>query len=374
MKLCVISRRAIKGDGQSRVNYEIVLEAISRGYQVTLLASDIAPELQFNSHVSWINVSVKGWPIELLRGIVFSWKSSDWLHQHFQDFDILKVNGANTQSLADVNAVHFVHSSWLKSPVHPWRLHQNIYGVYQWVYTAINAHWEKKSFHQAKSIVAVSEKIKQELIDIGVSQDCIRVILNGVDLEEFSSGLVDRSKFKLPEDKTLVLFVGDIRNPRKNLDTVLYALAQVSELHLVVVGAVEGSPYPQLAEKLELNERVHFLGYRLNVFDIMKAVDFFVLPSRYEPFGMVVTEAMATGLPVIISATVGAAEIVTPECGIVLADSEDVQTLAEAFARLANDRNLRNQMGQIARAIAEQHSWASKAKSYVDLFEEFIKE
>jgi glycosyltransferase involved in cell wall biosynthesis len=374
MKLCIISRRVIQGDGQSRVNYEVIWESIYRGYQVTLLSSNISPDLQLNSQVTWIDISVEGWPTELLRGVAFSCKSAAWLRQHFQDFDLVIVNGANTTESADVNAVHFVHSSWLKSSAHPWRRKQDIYGFYQWLYTVINAQLEKKSFRQAKLIVAVSEKIKQELIYIGVPQDRIRVILNGVDLEEFSPSIGERSQFGLPEDRTLALFAGDIRNSRKNLDTVLYALVQVPELHLVVVGAVEESPYLKLTEKLELDKRVYFLGYRLNLFEIMKAVDFFVLPSRYEPFGMVVSEAMATGMPVIISASTGAAEIVTPECGIVLIDSEDVHALSEALARLASDRLLRNQMGQRARVIAEQHSWSSKAKSYVDLFEEFIKE
>ncbi|MFM7438259.1 MAG: glycosyltransferase family 4 protein, partial [Snowella sp.] len=159
------------------------------------------------------------------------------------------------------------------------------------------------------------------------------------------------------------------RTPRKNLDTVLKALSQVPDLHLAVVGATERSPYPQLTVELGLDERVHFLGYRRDVSEIMKAVDLFVFPSRYEPFGMVVSEAMASGLPVITAATTGVAEIITPESGIVLADSEDVEALMQALSKLANDRELRQQMGKVGRAIAQQHSWVSKTKSYVDLFE-----
>jgi glycosyltransferase involved in cell wall biosynthesis len=84
----------------------------------------------------------------------------------------------------------------------------------------------------------------------------------------------------------------------------------------------------------------------------------------------VVIEAMASGLPVITATTTGAAEIVTPECGVVLSDSEDKNALAQALSTIASDRELRNQMGKAARAIAEQHSWASMAQTYVDLFEE----
>jgi glycosyltransferase involved in cell wall biosynthesis len=360
----------MKGDGQSRVNYEVTLEAIRRGHHVTLLASSVAPELQQNSQVSWVYIPVKGWPTQLISCLVFSWRSAAWLRKHRQELEIVQVNGANTREPGDVNAAHFVHSSWLRSPVHPWRLRRDFYGAYHRLYTILNVQWENKAFRQAKVIVAVSEKIKKELVDIGVPAESIRVIVNGVDLQEFFPGCADRTKLGLPEGATLALFVGDIRTPRKNLDTVLHTLDQVPELHLAVVGATEGSPYPQLAVKLGLDTRVHFLGYRNDISEIMQAVDFFVFPSRYEPFGLVVIEAMASGLPVITAATLGAAEIVTPECGIVLTDSEDINALVQALRTLASAPEQRKQMGQAARSIAEQHSWASKAQRYMDLFEE----
>ena len=208
-------------------------------------------------------------------------------------------------------------------------------------------------------------------VTFGVPRDRIRVILNGINLQEFAPGIVDRQKWGLPEEVPLALFAGDIRTPRKNLDTVLHSLVQVPQLHLAVVGGIAGSPYPELARSLKLENRVHFLGFRQDVPDLMKAADFLVFPSRYEPFGLVVLEAMATGIPVITAATTGAAQLVTPDCGIVLPDSEDTQALAEALHQLVKcDRQQRQQMGQVARAIAEQHSWANMASNYVNLFEE----
>jgi glycosyltransferase involved in cell wall biosynthesis len=65
--------------------------------------------------------------------------------------------------------------------------------------------------------------------------------------------------------------------------------------------------------------------------------------------------------------------LVTADCGFVLPDSEDPQALAAVLNRLANHRELRQKMGQAGRTIAEQHIWASKAKIYVDLFEEMSK-
>jgi glycosyltransferase involved in cell wall biosynthesis len=207
------------------------------------------------------------------------------------------------------------------------------------------------------------------LVDIGIPNESIQVQFCGVGLQEFFPGDADRRKLGLPEQVPLALFAGDIRINRKNLDTVLHALVQVPDLHLAVVGTTEGSPYPQLVAQLELSERVHFLGYRRDVSELMRAVDFFVFPSRYEPFGLVVIEAMASGLPVITATTTGAAELITPESGVVLSDSEDSQGLAQAMSSLKSDAELRQRMGQAARSIAEQHSWTSMAQRYVDVFE-----
>jgi glycosyltransferase involved in cell wall biosynthesis len=373
MKLCIITPAVVKGDGQGRANYEITKEAIRRGHQVTLLTRKIAPELQHHAQVKWIDLAVEGWPIKFLREMVFYGRSTNWLRKHHHEVDLIQVYGAVTGDKGDVNTAQFVHSAWLRSPVHISRLRRDLYGAYQWFYTFYNAYLERKAFGKARIVIAVSERVKNELEELGIPSDQIRVILNGVDVEEFSPGHGDRRQLGLPEEVTLALFAGDIRTNRKNLDTVLHALVLVPELHLVVVGSIERSPYPQLAASLGLKDRVYFLGYRSDISEIVKAADLFVFPSRYEPFGMVVSEAMAAGLPVITAATTGASEIVTTECGVVLADSEDTQGLAVAMAMLAKDGELRKQMGKVGRAIAEQHTWASKAQSYLDLFEELAK-
>ncbi|MBN3873949.1 glycosyltransferase family 4 protein [Nostoc sp. JL33] len=380
MKLCIVTHKIKKGDGQGRVNYEVANEAIRRGHHLTLLASEVASELENNSQVNWVSIPVKGYPTEFVRNFIFAQKSADWLRKHRSGIDLVKINGAINMAAADVNAVHFVHSSWLRSPVHISRNRRDLYGFYQWLFTAFNARWEKQAFQKAQVVVAVSEKVAQELVNIGVPRSRIRVIVNGVDLEEFAPGLSvgvahlrDRQKLGLPENVTLALFAGDIRTPRKNLDTVLHALAKVPNLHLAVVGHIEGSPFPELAASLGLSERVHFVGYRRDIPEIMRSVDLFIFPSRYEACSLVLLEALSSGLPVITAAATGGAELVTPECGIVLPDSDDVDALAVALMSLVSVDALMQQMGQAARSVAEQHSWTSMAQTYVDLFEELSK-
>jgi len=376
MKICIITSNVRKGDGQARVNYEIVKEAIARKHQITLVVRQVASEIEKDDLINCVYFPVKKIPTELMRGFMFTHNSDRWLRQHEHEFDVIISCGAVTSRKTDINVVHFVHNAWLKSPFHTIRMNRDLYGAYQWIYSALNAYWETFAFQQAKTIIAVSETIKRELIEIGVPPEKIQVISNGVDVDEFYPTLPtnqDRQKIGLPEKVDLALFVGEFKTNRKNLDTVLKALVNVPTLHLAVVGSIDKSPYPQLAKQLGVNERVHFLGYRSDIAKIMQNVDFFVFPSRYEPFGMVVSEAMSSGLPVITTEVAGVASIVTSECGIVLKDSEDILALTNALIKLTTNVDLRKRMGLSARTIAEQHTWISKANNYLDIFESSVQ-
>lgn len=369
MKLCIVTHKVAKGDGQGRVNYEVTQEALRRGHQVTVLASNVAESLQDQAGFSWVPISVAKIPTELLKNFWFANLSYWWLNAHSGEFDVVKVNGAITWANADVNAAHFIHSAWLHSPAHVWQQRKDAYGLYQWFYTALNAYWEQRAFAQARQVVAVSAQVCNDLQTIGIASDRIQVIYNGVDTDEFYPGYGDRQALALPESVPLAIFVGDIRSSRKNLDSVLKALVNVSGLHLAVVGSINNSPYPALARELEVDERVHFLGYRQDTAALMRASDFLVFPSRYETFGLVVLEAMASGIPVITSAATPAAELLTADAGIVVSNPDDIPALVKEMLYLTHHPTQRQQMGVHARVIAEKHSWKQMAKCYVDGFE-----
>jgi len=173
----------------------------------------------------------------------------------------------------------------------------------------------------------------------------------------------------LPVDAFLLLFVGDLRTPRKNLGTVLQALKHLPEhVQIAVAGFLPGSPYPEQAKALGIAHRVHFLGLVKEMPVLMHSVDAFVFPSRYEAMSLSLLEAMAAGLPVVTARTAGGAEIITPECGIVLDDPDDPKALAGAVARLADNDDARRAMGVAANELATGFGWARMAAQYIALY------
>jgi glycosyltransferase involved in cell wall biosynthesis len=371
MRLAIVTHNVIRGDGQGRVNYEIARYALRQGVKVWLLADRVDDELQ-QLGATWVPVKPFRQPLDLLKVWEFTRLANRVLNRMGKHFDVIQAFGYVLNGPHHVNTAQYVHHACRRSANHAAGSRRDLHRAYHSLYCALNAGWERRAFRKAQAIVACSQRVGRELSAMGVPPERTRVILNGVDCDEFCPGGADREALGLPIGVPLALFVGELRTPRKNLDTLLRALLHVPSLHIAVVGATQGSPYPRLASRLGLGSRVQFLGFRRDVPQLMRAADVCVCPSRYEPFSLVVLEAMASGVPVITTGNVGAAELVTPDCGVVLGDPNDAQALAAALEALAHDPARRASLGQAARTVAEQHSWGQMAASYLSTYSEFV--
>ena len=371
MRIAIVTHRLATGEGQGRVNYEVARAAALAGHEVTCVAHDIAPDLAALSGVTHVPMPSGVDPIALIGNVIFARASRRWLDAHGGRYDVVMSNGCNTTYPSDISAVHFVHSAWRRSSVHAASIGNGPAAWYQWLYSRLNAWWEQHALRRVGTVIAVSSKVRDELIGLGLPAASIHVIHNGVDLEEFAPGPVDRAALGVPVGVPLGLFAGGIGTPRKNVDSVLEAMVEVPEMHLAVLGPTAGSPYLALARHLGVADRAHFLGFRRDVSDLMRAADFLAFPSRYEACSLVLLEALGAGLPIVTAETAGGAELVTADCGFVLPDPDDVSALASAFTCLVSDASLRKRMSHAARATAEQHSWQQMADRYLNLFAHF---
>lgn len=366
MRILLISHNIVRGDGQGRVNLEIALGGLAHGHQLTLIA-DRVDESLVEKGARWIPIHP---PIDrpnLIKTPLFAGAADRLVRRMRHDSDLIVANGYVLTEPHHVNISHFVHGAQRGAAKESSSSSSIIRNWYQSLYRGFNARREKTSYSVASVVVAISKAVQRELVAVGVPHDRIRVIYNGVDTEEFRPGPANPAEMGLPPQSPRALFVGDIRSNRKNLDTVLQAMQSVPNMRLVVVGRLQGSPYPAMARQLGVADRVTFLGYRSDVANIMRACDFLVFPTRYEPFGLVVLEALSSGLPVIVTRVAGAAEVTSPQCGFVLDDPDDASSLARAMSGLV-DAQAGRQMANAARAAACEYGWQRMANEYLTLF------
>jgi UDP-glucose:(heptosyl)LPS alpha-1,3-glucosyltransferase len=232
-------------------------------------------------------------------------------------------------------------------------------------------------------ILPVSNLVKEEILKLyDIPESRIRVIHPGVAVHRFSvleraacrREIRDRHGFS--EDDVVVLFVG-MNFEIKRLDLVLKGVADLAakgnrQVKLLVAGKGNIKRYSSVAHDFGISRRVIFAGVIREAEKYYMASDIFAMPSRYEAFGLVVMEAMAAGLPVIISGRVGARDIITSGLnGLILPDHPNFSDMAEALSLLM-DPGRRKKMGENAKKKALKHNWDSVVHKMAQLYKTLI--
>ena len=195
-------------------------------------------------------------------------------------------------------------------------------------------------------------------------------IHNAVDMNEFEPsgpGELQQGQY--------VLCVA-LHQPRKAIDVLIKAFKIFSQTHSEVElwlagdGPLRGQ-LEDLVQQLRLNERVKFLGLqdRTSVRKLLRQCRFVVLPSRAEPFGIAILEALASRKPVVASAVGGIPEIIEDGKNGILVEPENPQALSDAMTTVWNDRELAERLASAGYATVKQHfQWDAAAARYEATF------
>jgi glycosyltransferase involved in cell wall biosynthesis len=236
---------------------------------------------------------------------------------------------------------------------------------------------ETLTWRASDVVVAVGEGVRRFAIrHLGVSPKRVVAIPNSVDLNRVAAApLVPRESLDLRPDHRVALFVGRLHR-QKGVDLLLRAFAQaveeVPQLRLVIAGTgPEELPLRALASSLGVSGLVRWLGWRDDVYGLMKSADFLVLPSRWEGFPHVVLEAMAANLPV-VSTPVGALlDIVVP--GITGLVVRTVEELSAAMVELASNPEKQHLLRQAARKRVEDFHGGQELQAYMNLYDRLLQ-
>lgn len=296
-----------------------------------------------------------------------------------EHFDLVqsyeRIAGANIY-----HAVDGVHAEWLAQ-------RRRIQGAVQRAGVAINPHHryvlqaERAMFAapEFKAAICISTMVRDDILrHFSVDPAKLHVIYSGVDAQKFSPECKaefragQRAALGIPQGAPLAVFVGS-GFERKGLAMFLRALgdagrrgsASGEHWYGLVVGKDKNlGRYQAMARSLGIQNRVVFTGGVADTRPFYAASDVFVLPTVYEPFGLVCLEALACGLPVVTSTSSGAAEIIATGKNGYVVDALDINAIREAMdAAIANPA-----MADAARASAVAFTPAAMSEQYRTLY------
>lgn len=246
------------------------------------------------------------------------------------------------------------------------------------------ANIEKRLIHHpdCKRLLAVSS-ITAEKLNLAFSgiADRISVVSPGIDMDPFlhwdrqDCRMALRRQVGWGAEDIVLLFVG-MNFEIKGLDRILEALSRVNRcnmtatIRLLVVGKGSIQKHRQLANSLGIRDQVVFTGpVESDIERIYLGSDMFILLSQFDTFGLVVLEAMAAGLPVVISRNVGARDVVKNGWNGFVVDAEALDSVVDKINCIASP-DTRHQMGINAFKTAQTHSWDEMANKVIAVYDE----
>jgi len=230
-----------------------------------------------------------------------------------------------------------------------------------------------KRFRHCDYFVSISEDIVRHIVAGGVARKQVRLIHQFSDIADAPP--VSRETFGASIDRPLLLSLARL-HPRKGLDVLIAAMTRLPGVDLWIAGEgpLRGEREAMIHDR-NLGDRIKLLGWREDRAALLKTADLFVLPSRFEPFGIVILEAWALGTPVVAAASQGPRSYIRHgETGL-LCEIDDVEGLAAAISASLADASLRRKLAEAGR-----HEYLAKftkdvaVRGFLDLYTEILRE
>jgi UDP-glucose:(heptosyl)LPS alpha-1,3-glucosyltransferase len=372
LRIAIVSPEV--GSGAGVPHYWLALaQALSREHEVHVFTSKTdRPDLDEVEFHMLRNLNL-GWFLSHLTFFIAAWARFAVAPQR-RPFDLILGIGALTP-FAHVATVHFVQARELdlaRLGCFPRERPRTGLAGLDYALYGRSMSWLGRRFYRSTKtmILAISEGVKQDLAQLeGARLSATAVVPDGVDVQRFSPQHRDRDRdvtrkeLGLTDKDKAVLFVGNSWG-RKGLSTAIEAISGPgqAETHLIVVGQGRRSAFTENLPA-ELTERIVFAGsHGADVERFYAAADVFILPTLYEPFGLVILEALACGVPSIVSASAGAAEWLEDGDNVVLLQNpSDGAEARTALLSITSDPAFAAKLATNGRKVAEALEWSAIA-------------
>ena len=309
----------------------------------------------------------------------FSFANHVYQYLQKNQFDIVQSNERIIGSQI-FRAGDGLHISWLNICQYFFKKKLTSFSLYH-NYQLIN---EKKLLNskQLKTVICIAKLGREEVCKY--YPECkaeLPIFYIGVDLNKFTPRLNDRSRIKIAKtianeknnwsaEKLTLIFVGSGFR-RKGLNYAIAAIANTKDIQLIIIGADKNqNRFKKMAENLKVDHRIYFAGGQKNVIDFYHSADALILPTIYDPFGIVVLEALACGLPVITTTNCGAKDlIIENQNGYIIDDFTNI-SFSKKIEKL-KEKKLLEEMGKAAREKALDYSIEKKTQEIINFYKSY---
>ena len=313
-----------------------------------------------------------------LKEYIFSAGLTKWLWQHIPSYDLLDnhylFSYAPTCAAAIACLQNIPYTVRTQGQLTPWALKQSQFK--KQLYTSII---ERHNLCKAAAIHCTTQQEAIDLRNFGINTSTITLPLGVEPPAPIANSRLKLQKlFQIPSDRQIILFLSRL-HPKKRPDLLISAfkvIARNPRCHLVIAGSGDREYvkylYSLVAEN-QLSDRITFTGfvtgYKKNI--LLQGADIFVLPSYSENFGIAVAEAMAAGLPVVVTPEVQiSTDIAAADAGIVINSQAE---LVSAIAQLLKSESTRSHFSQNAVELAvNKYNWDKIASQLIGHYKEVV--
>jgi len=276
----------------------------------------------------------------------------------------------------NVATAHFVQPVWLRELKNRGQSSSILSFVWKYIVSPLEGY--ALGHNCSKRVIAISKKVREDLVvEYGIKNN-VDLVYHGVDLERFhpdnriSFREMVRAKWGVKEQDFIALFVGNLQ---KGAATAIRVISQIKDVFLVFISGSNSESLKQLAINLGVSDRVRWFPLSNEVEKHFSGADCFIFPTVYEPYGMVISEAMASGLPVITSKIAGASEIIEDGLsGFVMEEAWDVDGIADRLRQLRDYPEFARNMGISARKVVEPFTWDKCAADTMLVYQRILEE
>ncbi|MFC2021448.1 glycosyltransferase [Chloroflexota bacterium] len=364
--------------------YNLSKNLVKRGHEVVVYTTDIKDRYSRLSDIRGVT-DIDGIKVHYFRNVSNSLATEYRLSmprgmlatvkRELRNFDIIHLH--NVRTFHNIIVHHYARKYGIPYVL---QAHGSLVTFFQkrWQKRIFDVIWGQRILRNAAKLLAVTSIEAEQYRNIGIGEDKIEVIPNGLELSEFDN-LPGRGEFRrkygLNDAQKVVLYLGRIHRT-KGLDLLVRAFAEISKLSnnvkLVIIGPDDGylPSLKKLVADLGIGSEVLLTGhlYGEDKVEAYVDADVFVLSSVYEIFGITILEALACGTPVIVTDRCGIADVVNGQAGLVV--SYDKDHLRDALRHMLNDDKMRQQLGERGKLLVrEQFNWTKIAEQMEGVYQ-----